>query len=534
MTKQRPQSARPERPQAKDGARRRRRRRAAVRTRRQQPRPTAGQTGLRMKIGPVEKYYGPRLAHSSAGEVACAMSIALPATNPAVRLPSVEMPRTSIMTLRDTMTLASPSGASSINGFPSGNILFAYYGQPGRLAVHTKMADAASYYNCKFNNGGYAGSNNKVWWIWKNAIAGNYVQAVAQQWPFLGCDWNTTSNGQHHGLSLPAGVARSGNYIFMNVDDTLKLYFSPNGMSGEITYTIVKYATETSPPGSFKTLKTSIPTATTTEVLTTFVNTEAGHYAVIVDSISTTTAGVGAGGCSVRVELLVPSSATTPKWANVVMGDVDPNNNGDLNVIESCRVNAAAFLISNTTAAISKQGTIIAARIRENFPYDLSSMMLARAKEKYNDLAEKGCYSFKEFSESEEVFKNNADEGHLNYDLDYPGYYHFVSISNPGYATSPNSFTVSFDTTLEFKTDIARYASGVSMLQHGDLIEARRIINSNPSWFYENPLHMSDIYGFFMKGARLARQYGPAALDAAAILDPSRAAVYRSAKQLMF
>lgn len=494
-------------------------------------RPRVPRFGTQLKTRAVDKYYGPALMGRSQGTVACAMAIALPATNPSVRLPSVEMPRTGIMTLRDMNTLNTPSGSGQLLDYPLGTILYAHYGQPGRAAVFTKMADSLGTYSCKFNNSGFS-TSDKHWYITKTSLPANDTYVVAQRWPYLGADY--TSGNQFHGPSLPCGSATSGNYIFMNTNDQLLVKFYGNSFVGNLTYSVYRYDSPNSPPSQVHTVTRIVTTAATPSDSHTILNTWGpGHYAMVWDEVQTTT-GLITSSSYATVDLNVQSSSTTPKWCNMALGDVDPKNSGDINLAECVRVNASSFLISNTTANLTKQGTIIAARVRDHFPYALTSSNLGKLAEKYNDRAQKGVYSFKEFSETEEKFTNNADEGHLNYDLDYPGYYHFVSITNPNYSTAPNSYTLSIDTTLEFRTDIARYNKGVSQLNHHELIEARRIINSNPTWFYENPLHMSDIYGFMRRGASLAKQYGPAALDAAAILDPGRAAIYRTARQLMF
>jgi hypothetical protein len=437
------------------------------------------------------------------------------------------------MTVRDTGTLATPSGSSPIAGagFPLGTILYAHYGQPARLCTYTKMATVASEYQLWFPNGGF-NSSTILWYIMKSALPGGDVFASTNQWPCVG-GYAIGTSSSFHGPTIPYGSSTNGNYIFCNAGDQFELKFYGGTMTGVANFTLVEYVSPTSPPLPVQEYAMQIPTAATPSGQFTWTIASPGHYALRCDELQTTTGGIPNTGAYASVVLRIPTG-TAPKWCNKTLGDVDPGNSGDLNVVECARVNASSFLISNTTSVMTKQGTVIAARVRDHFPYAMSETLLGKLAEKYNDLAEKGVYSFKEFSEVEERFANVADDGYLNYDLDYDGYYHFVSISNPNYATAPNSFTLSIDTTLEFRTDIARYNKGVSMLSHHDLIEARRIINSNPAWFYENPLHMADIYRFMQRGANLAKRYGPMALDAAAILDPSRGALYRNARSLLF
>lgn len=460
-----------------------------------------------------------------------ALSIALPVDHPGVRLPTVDMPRTSIITVRDTFTVTTPTNTVAYNGFGLGTILYAHYGQPARLGMLATICSVTSLYSCQFNNNRTSGTYSK--WIWSNGtISTPGTYPIEESWPFVGARW--FSGETFHGPTVPYGASTSGNYVFMNLNDTLNLSMYQAG-TWDGSYTISAHAYET--PGAAPLEVASIKVLVTAgQGYYNFTAPKTGYYSVRLGTVELTS-GTIITGAGMNAHLSVVADAANLKWANKVMGDVDPGNSGDVNIVECCRTNASSFLMTNTSAGLYKQGTVIAARLREHVPFVVSMSSLSKAAEKYNKEAEHGVYSFMEFSAESENFKNNGEDGNLSYDLDYPGFYHFVAISNPAYATAPNVYSVSLDTTLEFKTDVARYARDVAKSDVMELVRARQLINSNPNWFYENPMHMSDIYGFVKRGgaalARGAKAVAPYALTAASAIDPQRAQLYQLMKRLM-
>lgn len=479
----------------------------------------------------VARLYAPKALKQRAidssyrGLNACALAIALPEAHPAVRLPTVDMPRSSTVTLRDTLSISTPSHASQYNGFEPGTLLYAHYGQPGRLALYTKSFDANLVYKAKFNNINSTWSNN---WRLLSVSSTTNVE-LDEPWPYVGSVH--VSGEMLHGNTLPYGTAHGLSFMLINTDDVIGFATTGWGTgSGSVSFTINVWDA----PGATPTMVTQHTHTVTSGVgVSTYNFSRPGYYNVLVSRLSVT-AGTVPAGAGVSVSVTTVGSLTVPRWANVTMGDLDPLNAGDTNMAENVRVNSSSFLMTNTSSALNKQGTVIAARIREHLPFGQTPTTLARMAEKYVNEAAYGVYSFKEFDSDAEKFGNFAADGHLSFDLDYSGYYHYVSISNP--SDTANVYSVSLDTTLEFKTDIARYSKNISTMQHGDLIEARRLLNSNPHWFYENPLHMKQIYGFVkqlaQRAVKGARMVAPYALQAASVVDPQRAPLYQALRQL--
>lgn len=455
----------------------------------------------------------------------CALAIALPESYPAIRLPTVDMPRSSTVTLRDTLSISTPGHEIEINGFDPGTLLYAHFGQPGRLALYTKSIGSDLVYKAKFNNLYQTWSS--TWQLMKTATIGTVE--IDEPWPYVGSIH--VSGEMIHGNTLPYGSTGGTSYMLINQDDLITFGTVGFGTaSGSVSLIIYKWDA----PGATPTLAVQhthyfVSGAGTS----THTFPAAGYYSIVASRV-TATAGTIPVGAGISINVTTTASPIRPRWANVTMGDLDPLNAGDTNMAESVRVNASTFLMTNTSSALNKQGTVIAARIREHLPFGQTPTTLGRMAEKYVNEAAYGVYSFKEFDSTAEKFGNYASDGHLSFDLDYSGYYHFVSITNP--SETANVYSVSLDTTLEFKTDIARYAKSITTMQHGELIEARRLLNSNPHWFYENPLHMKQIYGFVKQLAKRAatgaRMVAPYALTAASALDPQRAPLYQALRQL--
>lgn len=214
------------------------------------------------------------------------------------------------------------------------------------------------------------------------------------------------------------------------------------------------------------------------------------------------------------------------------MGELDAIANGDSQLGEDTRVVASSMLMTNTSALLARQGTVLAARLRGIDAFDVTPAALAKSDEKYAGDAAKGVYTFLEFSNEREKFRSCViAETSMSYSLDIDDYCHFIQITCPQVATASNTFTVSFDNILEFKTDSARYSKSVANLSYGDLILARRCINSNPEWFFENPQHMAALYNWILSHAsaavRGARRYAGPIAGAATAIDPSRAPLYQ-------
>lgn len=469
-----------------------------------------------------------RVKKSVGSEQVLAMTMALPAQAVVLRMPTVDAPRTSAAKLKDQYTITTTSATSV--AFNSGDLLFALYGQPGRQAlVWTTLR--IGIYKLRFPEA--AGTGTTQSWSWLPQVSSGSV-GLSNPMPIA--SMQLSAGGPTHGMQLPVGLGGDRDYMFMNNGDTLTVSdsFGTSTLVGTVNFSVFKWVNANTPP-----------VHTTTTVLT-LVNGRlplggivcqagtAGYYAVEVEGTQITS---GSNTTPVS-SVLTLNCVNSAGWMLIHMGDLDSSGNGDPSLAEDTRCVATSMLITNTSALLSRQGTVLASRIRGIDAVDLTPSLLAKSAEKYTGDAAKGCYTFMEFSTERERFRSHVvAETSLCYCLDVDDYYHFVQITCPGVVTTPNTYTVSFDNVLEFKTDSARYSKNVATLSHVDLIIARRIINSNPEWFFENPTHMSALYNWIStkvgNTVRGARKYAGPISNAASALDPSHASVYQLLGRLL-
>jgi hypothetical protein len=467
----------------------------------------------------------------SAEARALALAISIPCEYPNLRLPTEDAPRTSIITLKDQLTITGPATATVPN-WNQGDLLFAVYGHPSRLAMVGAAISSAASYVCYFPQ-----PNGTPYTAW--TVTPTYEAVVATVQPIDELPWPLLaaahfSGSTPHGATMPAGVSHGVSYLLCNPGDTLQIQSPGSPWTGVLVFTLRRWVGTGSPPVDVVEVVLPIAiTATTITVVpvTASALTTAGHYSLTCTGLQFNS-GIAAV-TSVNVYLTTPSSG--PYWSIVHMGDLDPSG-GDPLLGADTRMNGFSFLATNTTSFLNRQGTVLAARVKNtDFPL-VTPTNLARISEKYTDGADKGVYTYLEFSSDREKFTDVSPMGYPQYPLDIADYYHFIQITCPG-TTTPNTYTCSFDSTIEFKTDSARYVKSVSPYSFTALVEARRLCNETPDWFYENPLHWRDIVTRITSGARMAygaaKTYGPSILSTAARAYPANSTALLAAGSLL-
>jgi len=471
------------------------------------------------------------LPSGAAGRLARA--IALPGEYGELRLPTSSIPRTSSVSLKDQVTVNCVDCTSTIPQWSAGSLCAAFFGQPGRLGYISTILNSAVY-DMIFSDGQ---TSTTTWNAVPAQLNSNVTTySIDAEWPVVA--GKLLSGYGTYGTTMSVGMSTSGNYIFMNAGDFLSVLATSftSSFVGNVTFHIHRYqdAGDPSVAYAYKTIALvngQIPNATV------FTATVAGYYKIKLAEFEISSGGMSSTSNKLAFRLTVPSGVG---WRPITMGDLDIAANGDPNLGQSVRASATSLLMTNTTSALNRQGTVLAARLRGEPFYELTPAQLSSKAEKYTGDAAKGCYTFKEFTQYAEQFRSATGTGQYlmySYDLDFDDYYHFIQITCPGVATSPNTYTVSFDTILEFQTDVARYSKGVSKYRFDDLVEARRILNENPHWFYENPTHMQSLYNFIKSGAqrigRGVQAIAPYAATAASAIDPVHAPAYAALARLL-
>lgn len=468
-----------------------------------------------------------------------AESIALPAEHPYVRIPSTNVARTAVMTTRQIATVSSPTGPSG--EFTRGDILVALFGQPGRaFMAYGFFGSAAATYSCMFG----MASLNSTRWVWNPNIewpplANNAKHEIEQDWPLVSAI--TTTAAAAHGQLLGAGVSDKKRYLYMRPGDSLWIMatntvaagssYSFDGkinvwQEGQLTpFELVAWSCSgTGPIGTWSQIASSMTTGV--------------WVSVTVEAVTNPNTAVLAG-AYLEFQLRT-ATAASGEWVLRPYNDFVGTMSGDPVMAERVKVNAAAMLVTNASAALTAQGTILAARIRGTNPHLVTPASLGSAADLYRGKATEGCYTFMENTETSNEFRQCRGfpvGDALCYDLDGVDYFHFMQITNNASADQANLLALTSDASFEFEADTRRYPRRVAAGNLDDLYSARKLLGSKPDWFYENPLHASDIYGFVKKAAKsmaaTAGRYAPYAARAASAIDPAGAAGYHAISALL-
>jgi hypothetical protein len=456
---------------------------------------------------------------SSGGSLATrtiATAIGLPSQGP-IHMPTVDIPRSSCTVLTDELAVYSPS--TPFTGWSTGDTIIAFFGQPGRLAMIWQNGLPTGTVGCYLQSGSGPVTSTTISYPSANPVFLNYAVPILGAYSSLGVV-------TPHGITHCSGRQADVNYIWLNASDTINIVVTPSYATGtgNINWSLVRYTGPNSQPVVYSNSITSLPVGASTLSATPGSQ---GYYAVRLDTLNLPAGTAG----SLYLNNVTIVYNSTVGWRQLSMMDLDPNSGGDVNMVEEARVNACSMLCTNVTSMLNRQGTVLAARVRQLPFWRVTPSILGRAAEKYQGDAAHGCYTFFELSDVRATFTNHNNDFCATFDLDYNDYYHFVQLTCATPLTTANNYAVKFDTMLEFKTDIARYEKRVSNYNYQDLIAARRVINSQPVWFYENPTHAQQIYGFIKKLAGGAWKAGkiaaPYALKALAVTNPELAPLFK-------
>ncbi len=172
------------------------------------------------------------------------------------------------------------------------------------------------------------------------------------------------------------------------------------------------------------------------------------------------------------------------------------------------RANAAAVLITNTTAVMEKEGIIRAARIPRtrqssywwngivttsdvtNYNEAINS---ANPADRYFGPAEKGVYTFTLPDAASERFRDyvsNVSSAPARFMLEGFDYVHLITIADK--AGNGSSFAVTLDTHLEFRSSSMFYPLGFSTTSLESYHVAQMAL-AKQGVFYENPVHLGAI-----------------------------------------
>lgn len=172
------------------------------------------------------------------------------------------------------------------------------------------------------------------------------------------------------------------------------------------------------------------------------------------------------------------------------------------------RRTAASLLISNMSSEYTSQGSIRAARLLRSPPtgtasgtVSMYSALVSSAAEIHTGHARTGVYTYMSFDDVDELFsevvcQHTSGANTIGFQVDSRylegGYMNVIIIKNGAYATHNNTYVITSDISLEFKGSMSDRTFAVPSGNYSDLIESRRINNAT-TYFYDNPIHWNTI-----------------------------------------
>lgn len=194
------------------------------------------------------------------------------------------------------------------------------------------------------------------------------------------------------------------------------------------------------------------------------------------------------------------------------------------------RANATAALFTNVTAALSKEGTILAARLKpavvDMWNFGISHVNSVHPSFRYFGPMEKGLYSFTSPSQNSiyfedavmtipSQFSNVSITTRPKFSFKDYGVYNAMIFSDLGSAATGTQLAVSLYAHLEFEATSALFTPGVSTLPMESL-HAAEIALLDLGHFHENPIHWALLKSLASQAAsRVLPLVAPYALGAA-------------------
>lgn len=435
--------------------------------------------------------------------------------------------------VKNIVQFTATATTTAAPGFNAGDLLFAHIGQPAcQLMYYTTLTQVNYFAGFASNVAGASGPTDSMLFAFPSLSANASVD-----YPLM-IDVNPINyhSGAPASPTYPVGTNGAYNYTFLNPTDSLFVNItSPtnSALKGTIDYEVCRWGDEeiVVKIGTSALLQTdgvilnfSFQPSTASAGITT-----AGWYRVKLLGFRADATTPGASQPNMTIRQYVAQNAGSG-WKLVPSPDLMANTQGDALIGVSCRSAGSSLLVTNTTAMLNRQGTVLAARIQGDInPCELNATALSGFAEKYTGDAALGCYTFKEIVEFNDSFKTASDpvSGYLGFPLERVGdYTHLIQVSCPSPSTMANTYTVSVGYALEFKTTCPRYATALADSGWNDAIEARRAVASVPQWFYENPRHMAALYNLAQSVYRGAMKAVPYLTKVGRVLAPEFAPVY--------
>lgn len=425
-----------------------------------------------------------------------------------LRVPTVDMPPVAINCSQWTSTLTASTTTLDLSGYPvkSSELMVINYGQPGRAAlvgpIVSVAAQGAVTTTFRYPTLGGAAVNASVT-IQTSTEAMDPGSTHTVLWdPVQVIDAVVPASGPKR---RPLGRSRGRTYVYIDPNEQLLLTYKQGGVTVKplhsIRVSLYQWGGPHEPHSRVAEWHSS-PIGESAGILTI---TTSGWYTLdIVSSLADASTVSGEITLDVAIAAKVANPARMIHYWNETLANAE--------IGESCRRTCYTLLISNTTAQMYRSGTVVAGRmLNERFGNPvidsetaggyISSSSVALLNSKYTGQAAKGCFTYMDFDQEAEKFVTGVNQwGNPVCDLDYRGFVNLEVFSQMTLgAEVVANYLATFTMVTEFRTDNMMFAPTVSSLAHDALVEARRVNNTTP-YFYENPLHMGEIWTSIKKG----------------------------------
>lgn len=200
-----------------------------------------------------------------------------------------------------------------------------------------------------------------------------------------------------------------------------------------------------------------------------------------------------------------------------------PFLNSNIGSAYGIRMIGICGMYSNTTSTMDNQGDITACQMKKEESWttvttfdDISNRVNA-----FNGSAKKGCYGFlrptseSDFNESRSYMLENSELAEVGFPLQPESDFMVYVVRVKDVNGRSGKFTTSY--SIDYSSlDTWRDVSNVRVPPN--VFSGAAQATSKMVQFYENPLHVSDIFTFIQRAAKAVQKYGPALINIAGLV----------------
>lgn len=405
-----------------------------------------------------------------------------PGESPLVRMPTPGYPKVALAKMRSTESFEEVPSVANYESFGNYTYVAILIGQPSLAYmdgpfVYQQATQALLFFN-EPGTDGAAGTNRYLNWH----LRLDEGQRTSVWWPLVSMEHTGETALRRRPILRRDGIP----LIWLNTRERLVVKAGSGYNTGQAKFSVYHCGTEEMQMTCYVTETLNWDNQGSPEVLLTGSQL-AGWYAVKLDNVYEDVSGDKA---MVAFNVSVQGVQGESYWKLHYMQDLVST----ATTMQSTRRTACSLLVSNRSSSMIAQGDVNGVRIMNPLHLLQGGQLwprLEQAAERYNGHARDGCYTYLEFNESDEQFRDYLND--WGQPIAYPeqmDMLNVVAVKNG--SSNQNTYAVICDMVVEFMTDSQLYNTSVSLGSFQEMAEARRISHMT-SYFYENHMHWSDI-----------------------------------------